>query len=71
MDGVKNLLEKLPTMFTDTREVSSCLGTALGASFQVIKAIGGKIVLFTGLLPAESPASEVCFLCFGKKRPFI
>jgi hypothetical protein len=57
MDAVKGLLEKLPTMFTNTREVSSCLGSALGSAFQVIKAIGGKIILFTGLLPAESAAT--------------
>jgi len=50
--AVENLLDNLPTMFLGKPSPSvSCFGPALKAAFTVIKAIGGKMVVFQSVLP--------------------
>jgi len=48
---VDNLLDKLPTMFTQTQQVESAFGSALKSAFNVIKHIGGKLLVFQSSLP--------------------
>lgn len=56
-DSLKSLLQKLPLMFSDTKDTQSCLGTALKSAYQVMRHIGGKLVLFSTLLPG-APAVQ-------------
>jgi len=48
---VDSLLENLPSMFTQTQQVESAFGSALKSAFNVIKHIGGKLLVFQSNLP--------------------
>jgi protein transport protein SEC24 len=50
--AVENFLDNLPSMFSGKPSPPvSCLGPALKAAFTVMKAIGGKMVVFQSVLP--------------------
>ena len=50
--AVEKFLDNLPTMFSGRPSPCvSCLGPALKAAFTVMKAIGGKMVVFQSILP--------------------
>lgn len=50
--AVENFLDNLPSMFSAKASPSvSCLGPALKAAFTVMKATGGKMVVFQSVLP--------------------
>lgn len=51
---IQELLQNLPNMFLGTKEVQSCLGAALNVAQHILSPIGGKLMLFTGLLPLQS-----------------
>eukprot|EP01114_Cavostelium_apophysatum_P023174 TRINITY_DN864_c0_g1_i2.p1 TRINITY_DN864_c0_g1~~TRINITY_DN864_c0_g1_i2.p1 ORF type:complete len:800 (+),score=151.47 TRINITY_DN864_c0_g1_i2:45-2444(+) len=50
---IENLLSKFPTMFQSTHIVDSTLGVALKAGFEVLKNIGGKMIVLASNLPSE------------------
>ena len=50
--SISDLLANLPAMFQSTKEVQSCLGAALSVARTILSPIGGKLMLFTALLPA-------------------
>jgi len=49
---VEHLLDSLPKMHTDARNVETCLGTALDAAFSICQHIGGKMVVCQTSLPS-------------------
>ncbi|XP_041120051.1 protein transport protein Sec24B-like isoform X4 [Polyodon spathula] len=49
---VKDLLNALPCMFTNTRETHSALGPALQAAFKLMSATGGRVSVFQTQLPS-------------------
>lgn len=49
---VETLLTKLPSIFQSTNNVESVLGVALKAAYNVVKNIGGKLVVFASALPS-------------------
>lgn len=50
-DVVTALLTKLPLMFAATKTVDSATGPALKAAFALLKAMGGKLLLFQCAMP--------------------
>ena len=48
---VDNLLDSLPSMFESSNTVEACLGCALKSAYTIMKAIGGKMLLFNSSLP--------------------
>ena len=56
---VESFLSSLPTMFTATRDVESCLGSALDAAQQVVSRIGGRLLTFLSCLPSLGPGRLV------------
>ncbi|KAJ3254099.1 COPII subunit [Chytriomyces hyalinus] len=54
---IEKLLAGLPGMFRGTTSSQNCLGRALQSANTMIKAIGGKIILFQSSLPNLSEAS--------------
>lgn len=48
---IKDLLNVLPTMFTNTRETHSALGPALQAACKLMSATGGRVSVFQTQLP--------------------
>lgn len=51
IDNFKALLDILPSMYSQATDVHSCLGTAISACLSIMKPIGGKLILITGVLP--------------------
>ncbi|XP_036708581.1 protein transport protein Sec24B isoform X5 [Balaenoptera musculus] len=49
---IKDLLNALPNMFTDTRETHSALGPALQAAFKLMSPTGGRVSVFQTQLPS-------------------
>ncbi|KAK1175679.1 protein transport protein Sec24B [Acipenser oxyrinchus oxyrinchus] len=49
---VKDLLNALPGMFTNTRETHSALGPALQAAFKLMSPTGGRVSVFQTQLPS-------------------
>ncbi|XP_075785825.1 protein transport protein Sec24B isoform X2 [Pelodiscus sinensis] len=49
---IKDLLNALPNMFTNTRETHSALGPALQAAFKLMSPTGGRISVFQSQLPS-------------------
>lgn len=49
---VDALLDAIPKMHTDPRNVETCLGSALDAAFNIIQHIGGKMVVVQTSLPS-------------------
>ncbi|XP_053113036.1 protein transport protein Sec24B isoform X2 [Hemicordylus capensis] len=49
---IKDLLNALPTMFTNTRETHSALGPALQAAYKLMSPTGGRISVFQTQLPS-------------------
>ncbi|KAM6429596.1 protein transport protein Sec24B isoform 1-T1 [Rhynochetos jubatus] len=49
---IKDLLNALPSMFTNTRETHSALGPALQAAFKLMSPTGGRISVFQTQLPS-------------------
>ncbi|XP_064306166.1 protein transport protein Sec24B isoform X2 [Phalacrocorax carbo] len=49
---IKDLLNVLPNMFTNTRETHSALGPALQAAFKLMSPTGGRISVFQTQLPS-------------------
>lgn len=49
---IKELLNALPNMFTNTRETHSALGPALQAAFKLMSPTGGRISVFQTQLPS-------------------
>uniref|UniRef100_A0A8B9WC27 SEC24 homolog B, COPII coat complex component n=1 Tax=Bos mutus grunniens TaxID=30521 RepID=A0A8B9WC27_BOSMU len=49
---IKDLLNALPNMFTNTRETHSALGPALQAAFKLMSPTGGRVSLFQTQLPS-------------------
>ncbi|XP_023802389.1 protein transport protein Sec24B-like, partial [Cyanistes caeruleus] len=49
---IKDLLNALPNMFTNTRETHSALGPALQAAFKLMSPTGGRISVFQTQLPS-------------------
>ncbi|XP_070360661.1 protein transport protein Sec24B isoform X5 [Equus asinus] len=49
---IKDLLNALPTMFTNTRETHSALGPALQAAFKLMSPTGGRVSVFQTQLPS-------------------
>ncbi|XP_048799211.1 protein transport protein Sec24B isoform X1 [Lagopus muta] len=49
---IKDLLNALPNMFTNTRETHSALGSALQAAFKLMSPTGGRISVFQTQLPS-------------------
>ncbi|KFQ33178.1 Protein transport protein Sec24B, partial [Mesitornis unicolor] len=49
---IKDLLNGLPNMFTNTRETHSALGPALQAAFKLMSPTGGRISVFQTQLPS-------------------
>ncbi|XP_041075125.1 protein transport protein Sec24B-like isoform X3 [Polyodon spathula] len=49
---VKDLLNALPSMFTNTRETHSALGPALQAAFKLMSSTGGRVSVFQTQLPS-------------------
>jgi protein transport protein SEC24 len=45
------LLDRLPSLFTETRIVDSCLGAAAAFALEAMKSHGGRVVLFNTTLP--------------------
>ena len=56
---VESFLSSLPTMVSSTRDVESCLGSALDAAQQVISRIGGRLLTFVSCLPSLGPGRLV------------
>ncbi|MGH0153727.1 UNVERIFIED_CONTAM: hypothetical protein FKN15_025549 [Acipenser sinensis] len=52
MQLVKDLLNALPSMFTNTRETHSALGPALQAAFKLMSSTGGRVSVFQTQLPS-------------------
>ena len=50
-EAVDNLLDNLPTMFSNNTANASCLGPALKAAYTVMKAVGGKMCVFQSVMP--------------------
>jgi protein transport protein SEC24 len=46
------LLTQLPRMFAQTQNTQSCVGPALKAAMHVARTIGGKLLLFSSVLPS-------------------
>ncbi|XP_049849040.1 uncharacterized protein LOC126317107 [Schistocerca gregaria] len=57
--AIVDLLKLIPEMFQDTRDVQSCLGTALNVARTIMKPIGGKMLVFTGLMPTSASSDEM------------
>jgi len=55
MDVVLSLLDSLPTMFQNTKNVESCFGAAIDGAFRVMGHIGGKMCVFQTNLPVLGP----------------
>lgn len=49
--NVENFLEKLQSMFQDTQNAASAMGSALRAGHKLISPVGGKITVLTASLP--------------------
>ncbi|XP_032715890.1 protein transport protein Sec24B isoform X1 [Lontra canadensis] len=49
---IKDLLNALPDMFTNTRETHSALGPALQAAFKLMSPTGGRVSVFQTQLPS-------------------
>ncbi|XP_045655133.1 protein transport protein Sec24B isoform X5 [Ursus americanus] len=49
---IKDLLNALPSMFTNTRETHSALGPALQAAFKLMSPTGGRVSVFQTQLPS-------------------
>ncbi|XP_031546662.1 protein transport protein Sec24B isoform X4 [Vicugna pacos] len=49
---IKDLLNALPNMFTNTRETHSALGPALQAAFKLMSPTGGRVSVFQTQLPS-------------------
>jgi protein transport protein SEC24 len=56
-DMVDALLESIPTSFASSRSVDLAMGPALKAAFEVIKHVGGKMLLFGSGLPSTGEGS--------------
>ena len=50
-------LDSLPRMFSNTRDVDTSFGSALNATFKVMGAIGGKMLVFQSGLPSMGPGA--------------
>eukprot|EP01113_Clastostelium_recurvatum_P009522 TRINITY_DN1458_c0_g2_i2.p1 TRINITY_DN1458_c0_g2~~TRINITY_DN1458_c0_g2_i2.p1 ORF type:complete len:1117 (-),score=203.17 TRINITY_DN1458_c0_g2_i2:19-3039(-) len=48
---IDDLLEKIPNMFARTQQVESAFGPTLKAAFNVIRHIGGKMIIFQSAVP--------------------
>jgi protein transport protein SEC24 len=51
-DVIDTLLDSLPSMFENTRNVETCFGSVLQAAFKVMAHIGGKMCIFQASLPS-------------------
>jgi len=51
LDQLCNLLDTIPSLFSDTRIQESCLGTAIKGAYLAMKHIGGKILTFCCTIP--------------------
>ena len=49
---VDQLLESIPSMFSNSQITSSCTGPALSSAKRVISSLGGKLLLFQSSLPS-------------------
>jgi len=50
---IEALLNKFPAMFPQSQTVESVAGVAMKAAFEMMKNIGGKIMLFASALPSQ------------------
>lgn len=50
-EPIQIFLQSLPSMFADSYETDSALGTALNAAFQLLKHTGGRITIMQTCLP--------------------
>ncbi len=50
-EAVDNLLDNLPSMFSNNTANASCLGPALKAAYTVMKSVGGKMSVFQSVMP--------------------
>lgn len=57
--SITDLLAQLPSMFQSTKEVATCLGAALSVAQSILSPIGGKLMVFTALLPTLSQKNEM------------
>eukprot|EP00474_Spongospora_subterranea_P009216 CRZ09674.1 hypothetical protein [Spongospora subterranea] len=53
---IEVLLQTLPSMHANTRNVESALGAATMTAFRIVNAVGGKVLFFTTSLPSLGPA---------------
>ena len=56
-DSIIMFLQSLPSMFADTYETDSALGTALNAGFQLLKQTGGRMTIMQTCLPNSGVGS--------------
>jgi protein transport protein SEC24 len=49
---IATLLTQLPQMFAQTQNTQACVGPALKAAMHVARTIGGKVLLFSAILPS-------------------
>eukprot|EP01088_Endostelium_zonatum_P003764 TRINITY_DN14947_c0_g1_i1.p1 TRINITY_DN14947_c0_g1~~TRINITY_DN14947_c0_g1_i1.p1 ORF type:complete len:964 (-),score=256.90 TRINITY_DN14947_c0_g1_i1:90-2981(-) len=47
---IETLLEKLPTMHQDTTDVETCVGPAMKVAYELLRSVGGKVLLFNSKL---------------------
>ena len=64
--AISELLANLPAMFQNTKEVQSCLGAALSVARTILSPIGGKLMLFTALLPMIGAKKDADLLGPGR-----
>ena len=50
-ESIQTFLQTLPSMFADTYETDSALGTALNSAFLLLKQTGGRITIMQSCLP--------------------
>mmetsp|Transcript_23392 Transcript_23392/g.43028 ORF Transcript_23392/g.43028 Transcript_23392/m.43028 type:complete len:895 (-) Transcript_23392:139-2823(-) len=50
--AILNLLDSLPAIFADTKVNESCLGSAVRGAFMAMKNIGGKMMVFSSVIPS-------------------
>jgi len=49
---VETLLKKMPNMFQATQNVENVFGVALKAAYDIVKGLGGKLIVFASSLPS-------------------
>jgi len=48
---IEQLLSRLPTMFSVAKSTQCCIGSGIQGAFNIQKAIGGKILVFSSIVP--------------------